>query len=239
MIGLGRVLSSDFIKIRRTWIWVLIFLGPFGVISLQALNFGIRYDYLVTRYASDLWGALLEQVSSLAMVALLFGITLVASMIAGLEHKQHSWKQVLALPISRTSVYTSKLILCLILLFVSCLLLVVGTVILGVGLGFGWEVPWTKLLSNCFYPLGAAMPIVALQLWLSIVVRNQAVSLTVGILGTVVSLFSFAMPDWFPYKWIHLAIKSHVPEHLVMAGLAAGAIVYGFSVIHFFRKDVN
>ncbi|MCY9516219.1 ABC transporter permease [Paenibacillus apiarius] len=236
---IGKVLSSDFMKIRRTWIWLLIFLGPFGVVSLQAINFSLRYDYLTKLYADDLWGGLLNNVQYLAAPALLFGITLIASMIAGLEHRLNSWKQLLALPVSRFHVFTAKFALNLILLFGACVLLAAGSILLGAGLGFGWDIPWPRLFIISFYPFFAAMPVLAVQLWLSIVMRNQAIPLTCGIMGTILSLYSIKMPDWMPLKWPHLVNAADVPEYSVLAGLAAGAVIYAASLVHFARRDVN
>lgn len=58
------VMASEWLKIRRKGIWLLIALGPLGVVGLQALNFFLRYDYLTKRYADDLWGRLSETCTS-------------------------------------------------------------------------------------------------------------------------------------------------------------------------------
>ncbi|HEY2493082.1 MAG TPA: hypothetical protein VGI33_09245 [Paenibacillus sp.] len=64
---MARVLASDLAKIRRTAIWFLVFLGPVGVIALQAVNFGLRYDYLTDLYAADLWAGVLMNVQFISM----------------------------------------------------------------------------------------------------------------------------------------------------------------------------
>ena len=73
------ILASDFIKIRRKLIWFLIFLGPFGVVALQAVNFGLRYDYLTKVHEKDLWAGLIGEAGYLAIPALMLGLTLIAS----------------------------------------------------------------------------------------------------------------------------------------------------------------
>jgi hypothetical protein len=52
-----RALSADWLKIRGKGLWFLIFLGPVGLIAMQGLNFGLRYDYLREQYRADLWEA--------------------------------------------------------------------------------------------------------------------------------------------------------------------------------------
>lgn len=60
-----RALSADWLKIRGKGIWFLVFLGPIGLVAMQGLNFGLRYDYLRQQYSADLWGGLLDNVSGL------------------------------------------------------------------------------------------------------------------------------------------------------------------------------
>jgi lantibiotic transport system permease protein len=235
---IAQVLAADFIKIKRKAIWFLVFLGPFGVIALQAANFGLRYDWLVSQYQDDLWGALLENIHFLGVPAILFGMTVLTSMIAGIEHQMNSWKQVLALPVSRFSVYIAKFILIALLLLVSCTLLAVGSIGLGIALKFGTDFPIVDILQKSYYPLLAGLPILALQLWLSITMKNQAVPLTVGIVGTISSLWAVMLPDWVIWKWPLLINKANIPEYSVIAGVSLGILVLACSVFNFTRRDV-
>lgn len=120
---IGKALSSDFLKIRRKGIWLLVFLGSVGLLAMQALNFGLRYDYLIDRYKADLWKGLIGEIFSFVPIALYLGATLISSQIANVEHQNNSWKQLLALPISRASVFTAKVLLGLIAMGVACLIL--------------------------------------------------------------------------------------------------------------------
>ncbi|MFE8701924.1 ABC transporter permease [Cytobacillus sp. FJAT-54145] len=234
-----QVLSSDLLKVKRKLIWFLIFLGPFGVIALEAVNFTVRYEYLTTRYADDLWGGLIESVRFLTIPVLFIGLTIISSMIANIEHQTNAWKQVLSLPISRTKVFTGKFALTTIMLLVSTTLLGIGTVILGLALKFGSDVPFMYLLKMTYYPYFAALPFVALQVWLSITVKNQATPLTIGILGMILSMYSMGMPDFVPYKWASLENQWGEPIYSVVAGLTVGMVIYAIGVIDFARKDVS
>lgn len=236
---IAQVLAADFIKIRRKAIWFLVFLGPIGVIALQAANFGLRYDWLVSQYQDDLWGALLENIHFLGVPAILFGTTILASMIAGIEHQMNSWKQVLALPVSRFHVYLAKFILNTFLMLVSCSILAVGSIGLGLALKFGTDFSIGDVLQKSFYPLFAGLPILALQLWLSITMKNQAIPLTVGIVGTIVSMFAMALPDWMIWKWPLLINEANIPEYSVIAGVSIGVLLLACSVFDFIRRDVK
>lgn len=235
-----RVLSVELLKIRRRMILFLTVLGPFGVLGLQAVNYGLRYDYLTERYADDLWGALIGNVAMLAAPTLLMGIAIITSMTAGLEHQTSTWKQTLALPVARTHVFLGKFLLNVLLLLGSCTLLAIGTTVFGVLLGYSLpELPAGALLEWMYYPCLAAMPFFALQAWLSIMMHNQALPLTVGIIGTIVSLFSAQFGDWVPYTWVSLVNAANEPLYSVAAGLGLGAVVLGAALIVWVRRDVT
>lgn len=235
-----RVLSAEFLKIRKKMIWFLILLGPIGVIGLQAVNFGLRYDYLTKVYAKDLWGGLIENVAMLAVPTLFVGLAIISSMTAGIEHQTNAWKQTLALPITRMQVFMGKFLLNALLLLCSATLLVPGTIILGVLLGFPMDqFPLAFMLKWAYLPYLAVLPFLALQVWLSVVMHNQAFPLTVGIAGTVVSMFSVRFGDWVPYKWVYLTNEADNPYYSAAAGIFLCIIMLLAGALHFIRKDVK
>lgn len=236
---MARLLGSELIKTKRKMILFLVFLGPFGVIALEAVNFGVRYDWLTGVYKDDLWKGLIGEVSMLSVPTILIGLTILTSMIANIEHQTNAWKQLLALPISKTKVYSAKFLLTVILLLISCSLLMVGTIILGLALKFGTSIPLVHLFKMCFYPFLAALPILALQIWLAITLKNQAIPLTVGILGTIISMYAVAFPDWVPWKWPLLLNEWGKPIFSVIAGILLGFIIYLVSILDFSRREVK
>ncbi|MED3571170.1 ABC transporter permease [Cytobacillus praedii] len=233
------ILASDFIKIRRKLIWFLIFLAPFGVVALQAVNFGLRYDYLTKVHEKDLWAGLIGEAGYLAIPALMLGLTLIASMISNIEHQTNAWKQLLALPVSKLRVFTGKFLLTALLLFVSSTFLLLGIIVLGFFLKFGTDVPLLSLLKMAYFPYLAAMPFIALQIWLSITMKNQAIPLVIGIVGTILSLMSFRFPDWMPWKWPSLTNGWNDPLYSVTFGLVCGLAIYLIGLLDFARKDVK
>lgn len=234
-----RSLSADFLKISSKGIWLLIVLAPIGLVAMQALNFGLRFDYLTKVYADDLWGGLLENISMFVPIALYLGCTLVSSMVAGVEHHMSSWKQLLALPISRYVVFGGKIILCFLLMSVSCLLLSICTIILGLIFGFGTPIPWTDTLRLGFFPYFTALPILALQVWLSITFRNQTLPVSLGIVAAIVSPFTLQLPAWFPLNWPVFGYAGPNEAWFIMSGIASGFIMLLIGMFHFNRKDVD
>lgn len=234
-----RSLSADFLKIRRKGIWFLVFLAPIGLIAMQALNFGLRLDYMKEQYADDLWGGLINNISLFVPISLYLGCTLIASLVANVEHQMSSWKQLLALPISRSAVFSAKFTLCFILLSVSCILLSLATIILGLVFGFGFTFPLTDTIKLGFFPYFAALPMLALQLWLSLSFRNQALPVSLGVTAALVSPFAGNLSEWFPLNWPLLSYASPDNVWFISAGLCLGFIIMLIGLVHFNRKDVD
>lgn len=235
-----RALSADWLKIRGKGIWFLAALGPIGLAAMQGLNFGLRYDYLMKSYAADPWGGLLENVMFFVPIALFLGITLVCSLMANVEHQLSSWKQLLALPISRTAVFSAKFVQAFLILCVSCVLLTISTAVLGMLLGMGADrMPYMDLLRIGFVQLFAALPILAFQLWLSLTLKNQGIPSAIGITASAVSMFAMEFPDWVPLKWPMLAYIGPGEAAFIGAGLLLGAVIAAAGLVHLNRKDVD
>ncbi|MEC0126125.1 ABC transporter permease [Paenibacillus pabuli] len=235
----GRALSSDWLKIRGKGIWFLVFLAPIGLTAMQALNFGLRLDYLKQQYGDDLWGGLLNNVVVFVPLALMLGATILSSMIANVEHEQGSWKQLLALPIPRTAVYLAKFLLACILLIISSLLLTVGMVGLGLVLGFdAGEIPWTDTIRLGLLPLAGALPVLSLELWLTMVTKNQALPVTLGIILAIMGMFSLSISPYFPLAWAQMAWNGPHPWMYAGMGIGLGLLIMLLGMMHFNRKDV-
>lgn len=235
-----RLLSVECMKIKRKLVWLLVVLGPLGVVLLQAVNFALRYDYLTKQYADDLWGGLISNVSMLMLPTMFIGLAILASMTAGIEHQMNAWKQTLALPVGRAQIFAAKFALSALLLLCSSTLLIPFTLLLGAALGFDIRgIPFAELAKTVYYPYLAIMPFVSLQVWLSVMMHNQALPLTIGILSMIAGIFASQFQDWMPWKWPYLINKWDMPLYSAGAGLALGIIVLLIGTAQFARKDVK
>ncbi|SDZ64514.1 hypothetical protein SAMN05421736_12457 [Evansella caseinilytica] len=231
------ILRADFKK-STLGMWVLVFLGPIGIFALQAVNYGVRYDWLMNQ-SDDSWLQLLKQINFFLTPALLLGIALLASLAAGIEHQTNAWRKLLTLPVSRMKVYISKFIMIAVMLFISTILTFIGTIVFGQFFGWEQEVPYMAVFTNSFYPFFAALPILAIQLWLSITMHNQGFPLTFGIMGSVISLYSYGGPVWIIWTWPHLENSWGFPELYVILGAICGVILLLLGMIDFNRRDVR
>ncbi|HWO77014.1 MAG TPA: ABC transporter permease [Bacillus sp. (in: firmicutes)] len=233
---MGTLISLEFLKIKRKGIWFLVFLGPFGVVALQAANFGLRYEWLTAQYAGHLWEGLLSNIGSLGVPALIIGSAIITSMLANIEHQSRSWKQWLALPIKRWQFYLSKLIVSVFLLFMSTLLLAIGAIVLGIALDFGTDIPYDELAKYCVFPTVAGLPIILSQLWLAVRFSNQSIAISIGVLGTVVSLWAYYAPLWLPWVW------PYMPEgisYTLLLSTVVAIIIMIVSIGDFVNREVR
>ncbi|WP_243355568.1 ABC transporter permease [Bacillus litorisediminis] len=233
---MGTLISLEFLKIKRKGIWFLVFLGPFGVVALQAANFGLRYEWLTAQYAGHLWEGLLSNIGSLGVPALIIGSAIITSMLANIEHQSRSWKQWLALPIKRWQFYLSKLIVSVFLLFMSTMLLAIGAIVLGIALDFGTDIPYDELAKYCVFPTVAGLPIILSQLWLAVRFSNQSIAISIGVLGTVVSLWAYYAPLWLPWVW------PYMPEgisYTLLLSTVVAIIIMIVSIGDFVNREVR
>lgn len=235
---IGNLLRADFLKIKRKGLWFLAFLGPFGVIALQMVNYGVRKDYLLNQSDDD-WEYFLEYVHSFTPLALILGIAILTSFMASIENETNAWKQLISLPVSKMSVYLSKFMVLGSLLFVSSLLLGVFSLGYGILLNLGDQIPYLELLKYSFYPYLAALPVLALQLWISSVSQNQGIPITTGVLGVIFAYSAFILPDWMIWKWPSLMNEWDEPLINVMLGIGVGTLLYIVGMLDFTRRDVK
>ncbi|MEI3612173.1 ABC transporter permease [Pseudogracilibacillus sp. SO30301A] len=235
---IGKLIITDFMKIKRKGFWFLTFLGPFGVVALQMVNYGVRKEYLFTQ-SDDRWGYYLMNTSTFTPLAIVLGIAILTSAIASIETETNAWKQLLSLPVPKKTVFISKFFVLASLFLVASILLTIFTLGYGMFLDLGKDIPYVDLIKYSFYPYFAALPILALQLWIAIVSNNQGIPITTGILGTILTYSSFTLPDWMIWKWPALMMEWDDPTIIVMFGFGFGFLIFIIGMIDFVRRDVK
>jgi hypothetical protein len=235
---IGRLWKAECLKIRRKGFWFLAVLGPFGVVALQAVNYGLRKDYLLAQSEDD-WGYYLANVGAFTPLALVLGIAILTSFLASIENETNAWKQLMALPVSKAGVYLAKFAVLACLLLVSSALLAGFALAHGLFLDLGGAVPYGDLFRRSFYPFFAALPILALQLWAATVSQNQATPITVGVLGVILTLTAHDLPDWMIWKWPTLRNGWDEPLFSALLGIAAGSLLVLAGMADFARRDVK
>ncbi|MFD1407810.1 ABC transporter permease [Kroppenstedtia eburnea] len=236
-----RILAAERLKMKRTWLPVLVLLGPAGILLSMLVDFGLRRDYLLQQ-PLDSWVILVKEVSALLPLAMLLGSTLLASLMVGVEHQASAWKHLMTLPLSRFRIYLGKGIQMTGWLLLAGILMVPAFALLWTWFELGKEVPWASFLKGGLYPVLAVLPVAMLQLWLSVVIRNQALPVFIGVVG---SLFNRMLPAWMPWAYpgnsipARIAREGNNPEVWVPVGIGVGILLLILGGLHFSRREVE
>lgn len=243
-----RVLVTEFLKLRRTLALWAVFLAPFVVVLLHFLigHFGAAqlagrdYSRQLTQNVTGMWTILIMP---------LF-ITLETSLLAGLEHADKNWKNLLALPAPRWSIYLSKLIVTVLLLWAA------HAVLIGLTIAAGQFLMWEKpaLMPHGFplRPLIAPMAKVSvavvlaltIQHWVSLKWQSFTAAFSFGMTAMICGFVAVNSADWGPrVPWsmpMHLIRASTHDARVMLATSAAFAVLVAlFGCWEFSRRDVT
>lgn len=145
----------------RSYTWVLLLISPavamlIGAVADMEEEGRISWQVLISA---------MSMIHAMLFLPVLAGIF--AALICRSEHADGGWKQLLSLPVRRSTVYWGKFTMIMVLLAAVQLLFLAAV------LGVGWfrdavgAVPWQLLFSSLFGGWFACLPLAALQLTVS------------------------------------------------------------------------
>ena len=123
MSALMRALTAESLKLRGTLALWMCLIAPATVVGLAVLQvaFADLADKAPQPPAAAWRGLATGMMSLWAFLMLPLFVTLESALLAGLEHANHRWRHLLALPLPRASHYLGKVIALLVLVAVgSC-----------------------------------------------------------------------------------------------------------------------
>ena len=201
-----RVLHAEILRLKGTLTLRLVFIAPLPVVLLAAVvvweksadNAAVGLLKTLSKVSLGAW--------SLFMFPLL--VTLLTALLNSLDHSDKIWKHLFALPVPRSVLYLTRLIVGELLLAISSLALV--ALILGAGwvlmrlrpaLASGSGLPLQEILKNISRMWLSAGFIIALHHWISLRWGAFTISLGAGIAGTFFALFasSISIGRYFPW----------------------------------------
>ncbi|MEE3897205.1 ABC transporter permease [Priestia megaterium] len=253
---IGRLLLSNNIKMKRSWSWLIVVffaLLPLLLIILYGLFNGGRSVEPQDIEPNEMWRHFVFSIHWILIFSLPLGITIQASIIANIEHQGNSWKQLLTLPLNKSQVYISKFLTLFIFNIISAFLLACGILLTGISLGIGKNIEWYTVLGGSFYPYLASLPIMAIQIWLSISIKNQAFSILFGVVFGMAGLF-FNMNEltkWLPWSYPveatpiklvgdtkEMVLNSGV-DYVVITAIVIGLVFLFIGLLDFTKREVG
>jgi len=233
----GHLIGSEWLKMRKSSIWLLIFVSP----ALSSL-IGLGTNGLE---GPAPWANLLAQMAALhAMLLLPLLAGVFAAFLCRYEHGGGGWKQLLALPVSRTKVYVAKYTVVLLLLAATQVLFLVGLIVVGSYKGIEAAFPWDMAARSIFGGWVATLPLAALQLLVSVAWASFAAPLALNVILTlpnVLIAFSERYGPFDPWAQPMLAMLGAGDEHFGAFNMPLETLgfVVGGSFIVFFLAGVT
>lgn len=191
------VLAAERLKMSRSRLWLVLLISP----ALSAL-----IGALVNLPKGDdaaVWPLLISAMSMLhALLFLPIMSGLFPSFLCRYEHTGGGWKQLLVLPVSRSAVYLAKFTVVAVLLAASQLLFLAALLIVALFQGISGPMPWGMIATSLIGGWIACMPLVALQLGVSLVWSSFAAPLAVNVSLTIPNLLIINSDKIGPfYPW--------------------------------------
>lgn len=218
-------IKNDFRKVRK-YIWVLIIGFPVMAILMQGLNYTSRYDYLIG-LNDDYWGFLLINLQFYWPSVSILLMTLVCSSIIGVEYQHNMWEKQFSLPINKSIIYTSKVLINIILIMMSNFLAFVLIILLGIYLDFNLgSLSIYELLVLSFGTFLTLLPLFVILLAISFLIENAAFTLTIGIASATIVMYTYGLPDIFPLQWPHFKDGFHNGTDNMIKGLVLGVLEF-------------
>lgn len=246
MILFTRLLRAEWMKLRKSVIWLLMAAGP-------GLAVFIGYMALRVEVPENRTWEYLSTITAIGHGILFLPLSagIVSAFVCRYEHDSGGWKQLLALPVKRGGVYLAKLAAVLLLLFISQLIYLGLVMAAGQILGLAGPMPAADLVQSAAGGFIAAAPLAALQLACSVGWANFAAPLAINAMMALPNVIIINSARYAPYYPWSQPLRAMLPDggnqfgflHLPAASLF-GVVIGGFMLfvlsgwIYFYRKDV-
>ncbi|WP_198852815.1 ABC transporter permease [Alicyclobacillus sp. SO9] len=238
------VLGSEWRKIRYSSVWIPLLISP--VLSLTTIGFIRRTPHQQITW-HDAYGVT-AAFYGLLLFPLLIGI--LTSLVCRFEHLAGGWKQILALPVRRTYIYSAKFTIIMFFLALSQILMFFSVLFSGsVLLHINGPVPWSLMLKSLVGGWVAAIPLAALQLWVSTWWKSFGAQFAVNVIFTIPSLMIINSSTYSPYyPWVQPALAMLPSDsgsgwnltHTAVWTVILSSVVFTLvGLIHFSRRDVR
>ena len=238
--GFPSLLAAEVIKLKRSSVWVVAVLLPLLAVITGTFNF-----YRNLGVFSAEWGALTSQISLFySMFFCSLGVALLTSTVWRVEHRGTSWNAMRTTPHSPTAVALAKTLVILVPVLAMQVVLLALTWLAGaIVAGLGPAIPIAFVASTLLATLGA-LPLVALQSLLSMLMRSFAAPVALAFVGCVIafglmlrqSIVSYAVPQGILNRTLmlgssaldyagDLTLSSFLP--IMVAITVTGAVLWG------------
>lgn len=249
--ALPRALSAEALKLRGTLALWMCLIAPAAVATLVVLQLTLsRMPHPSTLSPAESWGRYaLGSMQLWAFLMMPLFLTLQSALLAGLEHGNHQWKHLFALPVpkgvhflSKLAALTGMLALAMLVLFVLIPLGGWALTVLQPNAGIAGLPPLGDIAQTLLATFSAGLLITALHTWIALRWRSFTVAVSVGMVATVAGFLIMQSKDYgYLYPW-SMPVSAIVGNGLhmafvVKAGLIGGTLVTLAALWDFVRRE--
>lgn len=244
------LLITDLIKLKKNFIWKLIFFIPiFSTCLLQLL---IIAQYKSLNEFCDLngingWILLISENSGPVFWPSIINliIMIISISVYQIEFKHNSMNTQICFPINKSKIFISKILLILILTFISILLNFIGLLLIGFFNKIIDPFPYEKYFRYLIFQFCSIIGTVVLSNWIASLFKNILIPYIIGILGFGIGM---VLPHevkflsyFFPYSYPIYAVdmSGFNGSVAVLGGIISGFILLCFSIYEFINRDIN
>lgn len=189
---MGKILRTEFLKLRKSSIWLLVFVSP---VLASLTGFGRSVEDIPFKWEMTL--STMVFLHALLFLPLLTGVF--SAFVCRFEHVGGGWKQLLSMPVSRSKVYLAKFIVILGLIAITQVLFVSGLLLVGQLKGYEEAIPWKIILTSAIGGWVACLPLAALQVFVSTAWVSFAAPLALNVIFTLPNIMVVNSERFGPY----------------------------------------
>lgn len=239
------ILFVEQLKLKRSKMWLIYIIGPLLGVFLAYINFFKNYDLFMSP-GDNAW------IEAWTQVALFMGpfvlpilVGVYAALICRGEHVGGGWKQLLALPVSHSKIFLGKFLSIVRMIIITMFILMIFFVGFGYLKGMEGSLPVITLLGYMIRGILACLPLIVLQLIISIRSKTFGIPLAVTIVFTLPAIIaaSTSLGQFYPWTQPMLAMspedESPIQSYFLFYSLLIGTffvlLVYGLR--NFAKRD--
>lgn len=204
-----KLVYTELIKLKNTFaLWLTILGALFMPLLLLSAYLLSTKEFVPAPGVNPWYEYLLRTFNGSCLFSTGF-ILLTIGLILNVEHKAHSWKHLFTLPVARAKLFYVKLIFIFATIVTFIVLYFVFAVSIGQLLGLlkpklkfsAFNIPSAYILRFLLDFFVSIIPLVIIQYWISLRMKNLVTSLGLGLLGLLVGLLFKNSPEsiYFPY----------------------------------------
>jgi lantibiotic transport system permease protein len=245
-----RVMLTECLKLKRTLALWMVVVSPLVMVLLEFAITAKRSQVLIAG-GKDAWPSIVSQtVEVWTLLMMPMFVTLETSLLAGLENTGKNWKSLLTLPAPRWTIYVSKLVVTIGLLWAAHAVLVAGTIgsgrllkLLYPSLNLG-TMPLNPFVVPMLRVSVSALLAVAIQHWVSLRWHSFTVAMGFGMCAMLIGIFavqSSVFGSWFPWSLPIRAVLSGAsgPDRITAVAVLGAIMATTLGCWGFVRREIG